>query len=346
MNNHLNPTNRKIITKVLCIDSLFRPNLTGTESTNFTYYLAEPINNVVSMKLSTVELPNNWYIFSARNFTSTFTITCYHIPIGPYTNISGGSVVTESTNVIVVPDGNYLHDVYRDALRNLFKNTRNGLEYIGVNVNEITSKVEFYTGTGNPDLDISSPISEYPLNPYRGSDTDFYFTIDFAIAGKPSFPLFKTIGWAMGFRKSFYEVKYGDFSRRIIDPAVGISLTTVIEYAAYLESESSFGSTYNHYVFLEIDDFQRNVSSNTFVSYNGNGDAYLNNNVLAKIVVTSGQYTNIVDTGADMIFKKRNYYGPVKLEKMTIKLLNRFGDVIDLNDNNYSFTLELEVVYS
>ena len=332
MKNNLNPTARKTITKIVCIDSLFRPNLNQSESTNFIFHLTEPINNVLSIKLSTMELPNNWYIFSKRNSTNIFTIRCYNVP-----NLTDHTIprIPMIENVIEIPDGNYLADTFQTSIMNLFANTKNGLEYIGVNVNDKTAKVEFYTGL-NP---------YYPFNPYASDlanipkNERFYFTLDFSIPFKPLHPLYKTIGWAMGFRKSTYTVKYMETpSTRIID-ANEI-------YLAYLESESSFGSTYTHYVFLEIDDFQRNVSSNTIVSYNGNGDSYLSNNILSKIVISSGQYTNIVDNGGDLVFKKRNYYGPIKLEKMHIKLLNRFGEVIDLNDNNFSFTLELEVLYS
>jgi hypothetical protein len=53
----------------------------------------------------------------------------------------------------------------------------------------------------------------------------------------------------------------------------------------------------------------------------------------------------VVDNGGDFIFKKRSYFGPVKLEKMHIKLLNKFGEMLELNRNDFSFSLELEVMY-
>lgn len=329
----INPTPRKIITKVVCIDSLFRSNLNQSESTNFMFHLTDPINNVLSMKLSTMELPNNWYVFSKRNSTNCFTIRCYNVP-----NLIDSTIAKTpmTENVIEIPDGNYLSDTFQTAMMNLFVNTGNGLQYIGVHVNDKTAKVEFYTGLNRAES------GTYPFNPYANDlsnneiSSRFYFTVDFSVPYKP---LFKTFGWAMGFRKSTYTVKYMENTSKRIIEANQI-------YLAFLESESSFGSTYSHYVFLEVDDYQRNFSSSTIVSCTGNGDSYLSNNILSKIVVSSGQYTNIVDNGADCVFKKRHYYGPVKIEKMHIKLLNRYGDVIDLNDNNFSFTLEFEVAYS
>jgi len=42
----------------------------------------------------------------------------------------------------------------------------------------------------------------------------------------------------------------------------------------------------------------------------------------------------------------RMYFGPVNISKMNIKLLNDHGDVIDLNGNNWSFSLIFEYLYN
>ena len=338
INSSLNPTNRKTVTKMVCVDSLFRTNI-ETDSTNFAFQLAEPINNVVSMKLTSVELPNNWYTFSAKNLTNCFTVNCYNVPADISGTIIHGTPYNKS-HYVEIPEGNYLSDSFHIAVSKYFANIGNGLQYIGINVNDYNSKVEFFAGLPGALI--------YPFDPYRCVDisgewqpanTDFYFELDFMIPSKPLQPLYRTIGWAMGYRKNFYKVEYSltNVFIRMIDKAQF--------YTTFVTSESSFGSTFQHYIFLEVDDFQRNVSSNTIVSYIGNGDSYLNNDILAKIPITSGQYTNIIDNAADYIFKTRNYYGPIKLEKLHIKLLNRFGEVLDLNRNDFSFALELEVVY-
>ena len=43
--------------------------------------------------------------------------------------------------------------------------------------------------------------------------------------------------------------------------------------------------------------------------------------------------------------KTRIYNGPVTLKKMHIRILDKFGNVIDLNNMDFSFTLELELLY-
>jgi hypothetical protein len=47
----------------------------------------------------------------------------------------------------------------------------------------------------------------------------------------------------------------------------------------------------------------------------------------------------------DTIFKKRDYLGPIRLNKLHIRLLNKFGDVVDLNENDFSFSLEVSILY-
>lgn len=338
MFDKINPSTVTTVTKVLCIDSLFRQNLYTTEPSNFIYKLSEPINNVVSIRLSSIELPNNWYLFAKYDHSNVFRITCYNVPDMQFPKDE--DLITDKIHhVIEIPEGNYLADKFEIALRNLFVNTGGGLQYIGVSINEFNAKTEFYAGTYTMNED---DIVVYPYNPYLNEqiplDKQFYFEIDFTIPDMPAYPLYKTIGWTLGFRKNKYIVKYGGpISERIIETQNKL-------YVTYLESESSYGSSFFQYLFLELDDYQKNVASNSIVSYNG--DYNLSNNIFAKIVITSGQYTSITDNGSDLMFKKRNYFGPVRLEKLHFRILTRFGDVIDLNGNNYSLTLEIDTLYS
>ena len=50
----------------------------------------------------------------------------------------------------------------------------------------------------------------------------------------------------------------------------------------------------------------------------------------------------ICENGSDKTFKKREYYGPIKLEKLNIRLLDRFGKPLSLAQNDYSFVLDIK----
>ena len=67
----LNPVERKTILKMISIDSQFREDPGNTSATNFTMNLSESIDNVISMKLYSVQIPYTWYTIN-ENFGSNF----------------------------------------------------------------------------------------------------------------------------------------------------------------------------------------------------------------------------------------------------------------------------------
>jgi len=67
----LNPVERKTIFKMISVDSQFRDDPTNTLSTSFTMNLAEGIENVISMKLYSVQIPYTWYTVNST-FGSNF----------------------------------------------------------------------------------------------------------------------------------------------------------------------------------------------------------------------------------------------------------------------------------
>ena len=53
----------------------------------------------------------------------------------------------------------------------------------------------------------------------------------------------------------------------------------------------------------------------------------------------------IVDNGSGLAKHNRLYFGPVNISRMTIKLLNDRGDVVDLNGADWSCSIECEQLY-
>lgn len=91
-----------------------------------------------------------------------------------------------------------------------------------------------------------------------------------------------------------------------------------------------------NYVFLEVDDFQNNFQTDTVISTNGM--SYMGNNLLGRVLLN-----NFND---HLVFKKREYFGPVRIDKLHFRLLTRFGEVVDLGGADFSFVLEFTTVYS
>jgi len=84
-----------IVKHIITIDSRFREVEADSTSSHFHYRLLTPIRNVLRVRITSIELPNNYHIFS--NYRRNVTM-----------NITFGSPPT--THTIIIPDGNYLAD--------------------------------------------------------------------------------------------------------------------------------------------------------------------------------------------------------------------------------------------
>ena len=71
----------------------------------------------------------------------------------------------------------------------------------------------------------------------------------------------------------------------------------------------------------------------------------LNEDVIAKIPMINGKFSLIVNDNNNSLAKIRRYNGPINLSRLQIKIIDKFGTVIDLNNMDYSLTLELELLY-
>lgn len=316
----MNPIEKRSTTKTLCIDTLFRPNYNKTKSTDFLYVLPMNINKVVSIQMTSLEIPNMWNSISAINKSNTFDIELF--------NVNTGTSIIDTSCTIVIPEGNYMSDTFQLMMNNIFQSYPvPGLNFLNL---EISIQTNTIIRTNVFNYDIDGPYPYNPLGTYYSPD--FYFKLNFAI---PNQKLYKTVGWMMGFRQETYVVKQS-YTSYADNP-------TPVIYNNYIKSESSYGSTIDNYLFLDVNDFHNNYPTDLIVSTNET--SYLGNSILARIVLMSGANTIVWNNAGDLIFKKREYFGPIKLEKLHIRILNKFGDVLDLRGNDFSIVLEIKQLY-
>lgn len=107
--DQLNPLLKQTIKRIISIDSQYRNNQTNTPSTNFTFNLSEPLRDVVSLSLYSIQIPYTWYTVNSDfggNFfylkgTSPGINTGLHdykiaIPSGNYTPSGLGNALNKS----------------------------------------------------------------------------------------------------------------------------------------------------------------------------------------------------------------------------------------------------------
>ena len=336
----INPIERKTVTKVISIDSEFRDDYSNSTSSNFVWNLPSTEHKVVAVKLISLELPVVWYSISEKNKSNTFNINTF--------NING---LSDTVHTIVLPDGNYGPIEFASALTNYMSNIGNGLQYLICQVNSITGKT--IIRARNKLVDSGDDIYDNTQTYYSPG---FYFVIDFGENIINSCEVHKEItklrwftkndskyrqyslGSFLGFSKRYYTVKRTD---TYVD---SISPSGIITYEAYLQSEASYGNGYINYVFVSVDDFNRNYIAESIIA--STGDNSLGDNILGRVSVNESFSTVIYNTSNDKIFKQRDYMGPVNLNKFRIKLLDKYGNVIDMNNNDISLSLEVTELYS
>lgn len=147
---------------------------------------------------------------------------------------------------------------------------------------------------------------------------DFSFSVIFSDDKTDN--MMNTAGWIMGFRKNNYE--------NIEDS---------------IESEALYDGGGDRYIYFCVDDYQYNRNESNIICFDENT---LDKSVLAKIPMVNGKLSLVVEQNlCDTLVKTRRYNGPVTIKKLNVRLLDRFGDFIDLNHMDFSFTLELELLY-
>ena len=99
--------------------------------------------------------------------------------------------------------------------------------------------------------------------------------------------------------------------------------------------ESIYDPIGNRYFLLSVNDFQNNHSRPIISPMKD--EALNDSHVLGKL------YGPCCDSYIDT--NPRIYFGPTSINRLHIKLLDEFGRIVDLNNGDFSFSLELEILY-
>jgi len=260
----VNPLERETITTLLSINSKFR-DCYSKSSTDFSIELNDPYNNVVSIKLASMELMNSYYTISEYLRTNFFTIEYFQY-IGSTLDVSINSIFVEH---FTIPDGNYNILELVDTINNdIFQNndpTTSGNPYyrlVETVYHPIKGKVNFILGdaSGNP------PDPSY----------NWGFNISFRDKHLPNRPAFLNFGWILGYRDleyyffeqptpnpspcdiDFFNYKYISPCKDGYLPYYQFKPTNILNIGFNPQSVANTSGT--HYFLIEVDDFNRNQS--------------------------------------------------------------------------------------
>lgn len=255
---------------ILNIDSRFRQS--GGASSDFYFQVSPPIKNVLRIRVTSIEFPNNYHFFTEKRRNVSFRVL-YKI---------GG---TGMASTITVPDGNYTAGEMEDAIKTILADPANGLTWLSVAFDGVTGAFTF-TGTQ-----------------YFGIDTvtDSYVR-----------PFDYGLGYYLG------------FSRRLhTGVKVGNTWTATSDQCAHFAGDS--------YVFLQVNDFAcvRHNTDTTELQ------------ALAKVVLREPKNYMSFDDYASQHVKEVVFPAPQNIARLRIRVVDAYGEVVDLCSTNFSFSLEV-----
>jgi len=198
-----------------------------------------------------------------------------------------------------------------------------------------------------PDGNYDNDTLQYYLNNTYFSDAGIdnslkyiKFTIDI-INFKSSFEII--LGHPLIYNFALYFLN--DINENLMNTAgwiFGFRMPTYLHIYDTLTSESLFDGCGDRYIYFSLTDYQYNNNNSNIVCFD---KSLIESDILAKIPLTNGKLSVIIDDNKNPLTKTRIYNGPVNINKLHIKILDKFGEIIDLNNMDFSFTLEVELLY-
>lgn len=290
---------KQIKTHVINVDSRYRDNprtpitLAGAPSTDFLWRLPTTIKNVISVRLSSVELPNTSYDFSREKGNVDFNITLYGpgtpknftLPSGNYTDVND---LVDTMNILInggtpasnAPQGGF------------------GAGTFLVSFDTVTGKLTIANVGGN--LFSIVFVDTFPTRPYD---------------------------WGLGYNLGF------NGSSPSGDPRGFYGLLSTGRKASYT-GETIVDLIGPNYFILKLD------PDWIIVQHHGLTEKYLSTGI-AKVIVNVPKNALIYDNGSNTVFKEVTFKQPTNITTFPVQVMDPYGEVVDLEGANFSFTLEV-----
>ena len=377
----LNPVLKNITSRIVMLDSAYRQNIIPYDSpvavsTDYTLDLSDTLNNTLSLKLSSVQIPYTWY-----NIAGYLGNSCFGYILNPATPDD-----LNFNDTFFVQNNQYV-----DANSVLVALTAG--TYIGPNPNLLFSLTDVSGSAVPPGL---------PGNYFTIKNTGAPIRLVFYNGNNPNMncnpkgcrspsKLDNNLGWVLGFRSTniegldlaiAYDIPSGgaitanvpytnvgptyfllvidDFNQNHLNQGlVNIDDTdTTLSAPSYIDAEINFScftsdSGYNSPFPVYIPNAPTRLtqaqlySANQILENRKNTTSYriagpTTTDVLAVIPLKIGGLSfgeKYVEFGSSLLQNERVYFGPVNISRMRVTLRDDKGNIVNLNGADWSFSL-------
>jgi len=364
-NNDLSETNR-----IISFDSQFRPmldpisvagcpsitqenfNQLTHDPSDYVLNLSQPITNVTKIKLIDVSIPMSWYVFSGDYGTN-------------YVDISSNG--TQST--LTIAEGNYDSSTIITALNNAATTASLSIVF---SYNSINGKISVVNNTGNTiQINWYYPINTGSCGYSQGQKMDY--NLGWLLGFRERSNLVSD-GITLT-APSILNVKGFDYLFISLDDFANNKPNQDLVTNVKQKNIYKLPSYYNKHT-MDQDCNEATFPTNCLPEQSGCGMVPQNpddkskltqkqlytvdqiksamdgidvdrygapsaSDLLAKLVVDFKFNEKVMLRDGDLnIIGERVYFGPVTLRKFKVRLLSKFGHVINLNERNWSFTIQ------
>lgn len=348
-----------IATHLVVIDSQFRSNIlpyvnssqSNAFNTSFTFNLTSQIHNAVSIKLYSYHIPTTWNAFSTQ-LGNTFFI---------YNGI-----------IINIPDGNYSPIALRDIINSVAQQ----------NIATLSLLVEFDPNINRFSFTNTDPLVDTVTVTFLIGANIVNFTNcgTFILSDFQTLSINTTLGWLLGFRKQadivtgnveiflepnkkttadvapdtygpkYFTLSVEDYSNQRLSGGLYNILNTRkytnLSAQEYYNSkdvacklrEGSLTQAQLYAINAITTPVSNATVTNTMSGYTSNSSFA----VIPLDGITKLRPDPYIKFGEDLAVNKRNYSGPTSLERFTVSLNDDKGNLVNLYDNDWSFSIIVE----
>lgn len=342
-NYRINPITPNTINQIICIDSTFRDNPDKSTNSNFVFTMPNIISNVINMKIVQAELPNTHYFISKE---MTLSISVKYLS-------------TEYNYNIIIPDGTWTSDDILNLIQNYFDTYTDTsdpsnvyIRYLNISLIEQTGKIIIRFKTHQEICDLNTKYS-YTLDETILPDLQYKLVWTTNIID-----IQPTMCYNAGYQGSKVKEAYDSdcnllyilgFSYLQVNNYISYNNTNYFYYISNLVFQGAlianyiYAHTFDTYYYICIDDFIVNTKDQIMAFKN---KSIIGNNILARIQVDANPFETNISNSRISVFKERNYFGNVKIQKLGVKIIDKYGNIVDFNNSSVSLAIQLTQSYS
>lgn len=362
----INPDLKQTITRLINVDSSFRIASPTNTSDRFIFQLTEPLLNVVSVSLYSMEIPQSWYTFTAAKGTVSFvlcvltdTATKYLVTIdeGNYTTVSLYTEVVNKINakmtgiltVAAVYNHNkgvltlvftplvpiyglqlvWVDDAFPDLVANRFNSNVGWLLGYRLSITNCVPRANFTRFEATAESLVDASGTKYLLLSLEDHKTNRINRSIVAVSNTPNTP----IAMPTYFTQDTPQFRTSATTVQAIPTA---NLTSKQIYTINAISDQTF--TRNAILSYDSSNFFAKVAvkRTEWAKTNSDGITETVDGVPGKL---------FVENGGPLALQSREYFGPVNLQTLTIGLYDDKGNLLGMNGMDWSVSLMVKSIY-